>query len=104
MQGTIKVSTAELKSAASAFSSCGASISSKTRAMLDLVSSISGSVWSGEAATAYQNKFAGLADDIEKINKMIQEHVDDLNAMADAYDRAEQEAQQQASSLNSDII
>lgn len=48
--------------------------------------------------------FAGLEADISKINKMIQEHVTDLNTMADEYDRAEQQAQQEASALKNNII
>ena len=94
MDGTIKVSTQELRSASSQFSSYGSEIQNLTSQMLSLISGITGAVWSGEAASAYQSKFAGLEADISKINKMIQEHVTDLNTMADEYDRAEQQAQQ----------
>ena len=96
MDGTIKVSTQELRSASSQFSSYGSEIQNLTSQMLSLISGITGAVWSGEAASAYQSKFAGLEADISKINKMIQEHVTDLNTMADEYDRAEQQAQQDA--------
>ena len=101
MDGTIKVSTQELRSASSQFSSYGSEIQNL---MLSLISGITGAVWSGEAASAYQSKFAGLEADISKINKMIQEHVTDLNTMADEYDRAEQQAQQEASALKNNII
>ena len=94
MDGTIKVSTQELRRASSQFSSYGSEIQNLTSQMLSLISGITGAVWSGEAASAYQSKFAGLEADISKINKMIQEHVTDLNTMADEYDRAEQQAQQ----------
>ena len=100
MDGTIKVSTQELRSASSQFSSYGSEIQNLTSQMLSLISGITGAVWSGEAASAYQSKFA----DISKINKMIQEHVTDLNTMADEYDRAEQQAQQEASALKNNII
>lgn len=104
MDGTIKVSTQELRSASSQFSSYGSEIQNLTSKMLSLISGITGAVWSGEAASAYQSKFAGLEADISKINKMIQEHVTDLNTMADEYDRAEQQAQQEASALKNNII
>ena len=100
MDGTIKVSTQELRSASSQFSSYGSEIQNLTSQMLSLISGITGAVWSGEAAS----KFAGLEADISKINKMIQEHVTDLNTMADEYDRAEQQAQQEASALKNNII
>ena len=103
MDGTIKVSTQELRSASSQFSSYGSEIQNLTSQMLSLISGITGAVWSGEAS-AYQSKFAGLEADISKINKMIQEHVTDLNTMADEYDRAEQQAQQEASALKNNII
>ena len=97
MDGTIKVSTQELRSASSQFSSYGSEIQNLTSQMLSLISGIT-------AASAYQSKFAGLEADISKINKMIQEHVTDLNTMADEYDRAEQQAQQEASALKNNII
>ena len=96
MDGTIKVSTQELRSASSQFSSYGSEIQNLTSQMLSLISGIT--------ASAYQSKFAGLEADISKINKMIQEHVTDLNTMADEYDRAEQQAQQEASALKNNII
>ena len=108
MDGTIKVSTQELRSASSQFSSYGSEIQNLTSQMLSLISGITGAVWSGEAASAYQSKFAGLEADISKINKMIQEHVTDLNTMADDLRRMEytpnQLAQQEASALKNNII
>lgn len=104
MQGTLKVNSQTLKSASGEFSSCGTNVNNYTQQMLSLVSEISGAVWSGEAASAYQAKFAGLQADISKINAMIQEHVEDLNTMATEYERAEAAAQQEASALKSNLI
>lgn len=104
MQGTLKVTTSALTAASGEFSSCGSTVNNLTSQMLSLVSEISGAVWSGEAASAYQAKFAALQADIAKINTMIQEHVDDLNEMAAEYERAEGEAQQEASALKTDLL
>ncbi len=104
MTGTMKVEPAKLKSAASEFSSTSAQIKNATNSMVQTISALSGSVWSGEAASAYTNKFNGLNDEMQKIDKMIQEHVTDLNDMASSYERAEANAQQTASSLNSEIF
>lgn len=52
MDGTIKVSTQELRSASSQFSSYGSEIQNLTSQMLSLISGITGAVWSGEAASA----------------------------------------------------
>ena len=43
------------------------------------------SAWEGEAATAYINKFKSLETDIQTLIRMINEHVSDLNQMAEAY-------------------
>lgn len=104
MEGTIKVSTQDLRNASSKFSSCGSEMKNLATQMLTLISGISGAIWEGEAAQTYKSKFAALEADITKINTMVQEHVDDLNAMADEYDRAEQSAQQQASALKTNNI
>ncbi|MBR3200970.1 MAG: WXG100 family type VII secretion target [Mogibacterium sp.] len=104
MANTIKVETSRLKAAASEFSNTSAQIKNATNTMTQTVGQLSGSVWSGDAATAYANKFNGLQDEIQKIDKMIQEHVKDLNEMAAEYERAENEATQTASSLNSEIF
>lgn len=69
MDGTIKVSTQELRSASSQFSSYGSEIQNLTSQMLSLISGITGAVWSGEAASAYQSKFAGLKQTFPRSTK-----------------------------------
>ena len=104
MAGTLKVETTKLKSAASEFANTSSQIKNATNTMVQTVQQLTGSVWSGDAATAYTSKFNGLSDEIQKIDRMIQEHVQDLNDMAAQYERAESEAQQTASSLNAEIF
>lgn len=103
MTGTIKVSPEKLLSTSSEFASRGGRISSLTSQMLNLVSSLSSS-WEGEAATAYITKFRSLESDIQVLNRMIQEHVNDLEQMANAYLSAEQSNADDAASLASGII
>ena len=52
-----------------------------TGEMLSLIKSTN-SIWQGEAATAYGNKFASLSPDMEKLYRMVNEHVQDLQEMA----------------------
>ena len=89
---------------AAAFASCGSEVKNNTAQMLALVAGISQSVWSGASSASYLNKFQALGADIEKINKMLQEQVNDLTAMAEEYERAEQEAQTAASALKNNIV
>jgi WXG100 family type VII secretion target len=103
MEGTLKVSTDQLKSAAGQFSTSASTVSTLTQSMTTLVDGLS-SIWTGEAANAYRAKFDGLNDDIALINKKIQEHVDDLNQMADNYANAENDINTQVNTLSSDVI
>ncbi len=104
MANIIKVSTEKLVSTASAFQGTGNTIRNLTAQMTELVTGLSGSVWTGDAAEAYIAKFKGLQDDIEKMNKMITEHVSDLNEIAREYDSAEGTSTSQINTLSSDVI
>ncbi len=103
MTGILKVTPEKLMAASNEFSTVGKTVRSLTQEMNDIVSSLK-SVWMGEAATGYGAKFAELADDIEKINRMIQEHVTDLNSMAREYQTAEDANTQQSASLKTDRV
>lgn len=78
MTGTIKVSPDKLLSTSAEFSSQGNTIISLTGEMMNIVASMS-SVWEGEAASSYMTKFKSLESDIQTLNRMIQEHVNDLS-------------------------
>lgn len=103
MNGTINVSPEKLLSTSSEFSSSGSTINSLTSQMLNMVSSLT-SVWEGEASTAFVSKFNKLNDDINTLNRMIQEHVTDLNQMAEIYKNAEQANTDDSASLATDVI
>ncbi len=104
MTGTLKVSTAKLRSTASSFQSTGQHIQRMTSAMTNIVNQLSGRVWEGEAADAYKRKFGQLQDDINRMVRMINEHVTDLNAMAGEYERAENANKNAVNSLKDDVI
>lgn len=101
--GILKVTPEKLIAASAEFGTTGRTIRSLTQEMGDIVNSLK-SVWMGEAATGYGTKFAQLSDDIEKINRMIQEHVADLNEMAREYQAAEDASTEQSAGLNTDIV
>lgn len=104
MNGTLKVTPSKLKSTAASFQTAGNQIKTLTGQMTSTVKSLSGQVWSGDAATKYVNKFNGLNDDIQRMIKMVNEHVQDLNDMANAYEKAEQANITSAETLSSDVI
>ncbi len=104
MTGTLKVDTAKLISTAESFRSTGDTIRNLTNSMTETVNALTGQVWSGDARVKYTGQFNGLQDDINRIHKMITEHVTDLQEMAKAYESAEAKNESAASALASDVI
>ena len=104
MAGIIKVSTAKLTSTANSFQSTGNQIKSITNQMTTLVNSLNGSVWSDDAANAYKKKFGQLQDDINRMIKMVNEHVTDLNEMAREYESTQTANTNLANYLSGDVI
>ena len=90
MQGNILVTTQELMNASSEFQARNTAINDVTGQMLTLARGLN-SQWEGESATAFINRFNELEDDMQMINKMITEHVNDLQEMAATYEKAEQQ-------------
>lgn len=101
---TIKVDTQKLTSTATSFQNTGNQIKTLTQSMTNTVKELSGNVWSGDAATAYVKKFDGLQNDINKMIAMINEHVADLQTIAQQYEKAEAENIQAANALSADVI
>ena len=103
MDGILKVTPEKLISTAEEFSTTGTQVRNITQKMLELVESLKSS-WEGEAATAYSTKFHALNIDMEKMHKMIEEHVKDLQEMAQQYQQAESANVEAGSGLPGDII
>lgn len=101
--GLLKVTPEKLNQAASEFQTSGKNISSMTAEMMAIVDSLK-SIWQGNAATEFSGRFSGLRDDIEKINRIIEEHVNDLNQMALEYQNAEDASIEESVKLLSDIV
>lgn len=103
MDGIIKVDPQKLISTAEEFSGTGNQVKTLTDNMISIIDSLK-SVWEGEAATTYNTKFHQLQDDMDKMNRMIQEHVKDLNEMAQQYITAENTNIDTGNSLAGDVI
>jgi len=97
------VTPEELVRTSQEFSTCGQNVNTITQQMLEIVRSMS-STWSGEANTAYTTKFNGLDDDMQKIFKMIQEHVSDLQEIAKNFQNAENLNVETSGALNNNIL
>ncbi len=103
MDGILKVDPQKLISTADEFNATGTQIKGLTENMMSKVKSMS-SAWEGEASTTYINKFGELQDDMDRMFRMIQEHVKDLNDMAQQYITAENANIDLGSGLAGDVI
>lgn len=86
--GTLKVTPDKLKSTATEFKNQSTKIRTLTQNMISLVNGMN-SIWQGEAQQQYVSKFKALDGDMAQMVLLINEHVDDLNAMADNYAKTE---------------
>ena len=100
---SLKVTPEQLISTSEEFNAAGGQIRTLTSNMTSLVDGLKGA-WEGEAATAFNTKFHQLDDDMQKMYRMIDEHVKDLQEMARQYIDAENAAQDMANSLAGDVI
>lgn len=103
MEGYLKVTPAALQAKSGEFDQNRAIIRNLIEQMNSKVGGIS-SHWQGDASTAYQNSYNGLRDDIDRLDRMIAEHVRDLNEMAAIYSKAEDKAEQAGQALPKDAI
>jgi len=101
---TLKVSPEELQGTASDFQSKNQSIKQYTANMLQLITGISGDVWSGEAATAYIAKFRGLETDINVLSTKLEKEAANLIEIAAKYSAAESSNVSAAGALSSSVI
>ena len=84
MDGKLKVTPERLIEASDSFRSTNSTVRATTDEMVSVVNSLKGT-WQGEAADAFNSKFLMLQDDMDKIHRMIDEHVRDLQEMAEQY-------------------
>ena len=103
MQGQLLVTPEEMRSTADNLEGVHGQITTLTQQMLDDARNLA-SVWEGDAATAYINKFNSLEDDMQKMRNMLNEHVNDLRERAGIYENAEKLNESEANSLPSDAI
>ncbi len=103
MEGILKVTPEKLLETSSEFSAAGNKIKNLTDEMMRTVNGLKG-VWQGEAARIYSGRFGALQSDMDKLHRMIQEHVNDLQEMAGHYRTAEAANMEEGSALSANIV
>lgn len=103
MEGILRVTPEKLIQASGEFAAAGNQMKNLTSEMISQIQGMKG-VWQGEAAEAYGSKFHSLQTDMDKLYRMVQEHVKDLQEMAGQYQMAETGNTEQGSGLNIHVI
>ena len=100
---TLNVNAQDLINTAELFGESGSRVANVTGEMMSLITGLTG-VWNGPTAEYYISKFSALDDDICKMLGMINEHVADLEEMAQNYIAAEEYGMDAADVLSTDVI
>lgn len=103
MEGILKVTPEKLIQTSGEFATTGNQMKNLTSEMISQIQGMKG-IWQGEAADAYGTKFNSLQTDMDKLYRMVQEHVNDLQEMAAQYQMAETGNTEQGSGLNINVI
>ncbi len=103
MEGSLKVSPEELQAAAEEFGDRGNRIAVLMNEMISVMNSV-GEYWEGETSLTYTNKFKNLQEDINKVNSIIQSHVEELKTMSDQYKKLENHTKEISEGVLGEII
>ena len=103
MEGILRVTPEKLIQTSGEFATTGNQMKNLTSEMISQIQGMKG-IWQGEAADTYGSKFNSLQTDMDKLYRMVQEHVKDLQEMAALYQKAEAGNAQQSGSLNSNVV
>lgn len=98
IEGTLLVTPEVLQAKSRTFQSMAVQVKALHDDMIQRVNSLS-AAWEGNAADAYRVKFTALQTSMDTINRMIMEHSTDLEAMAQTYIDAENQASNVVDSL-----
>ena len=103
MEGRILVSTQDLLNASNDFQGSNSTIKDITGQMLALARNLN-KQWEGESSKYFISKFNDLEDDMQTIDKLISEHVKDLQEMAQSYENAEKQVSTIAQGVSTTLI
>ena len=103
MDGILKVTPEVLQNTASEFQTMNGQVKNTTGEMVNKINGLR-NTWQGAASDAFIAKVNGLQQDMDKIYSMINEHVTDLNDMAQTYINAENTNESAGSGLQAGIL
>ena len=99
MANFLRVTPEQVKETSTAFDTKGQEITKLASSANEIVQTLSGRVWSGDAASQYTTKFNTLYNDVAAVQQLITKMVQQLNTIATEYETTEAANTEQAGSL-----
>lgn len=100
----LRTSTDQLKAQAGRLQSQGGVLAAKVDQMVQVADTLTGSVWSGEAADAFRSIFDQLSMDANDMRNFTEDYAEQLTTIANKYEEAEDMNRQAASQLPTDVF
>ena len=100
----INVTPEKLKTTAASLQETGAGIRRTTADMMQPITGISTTIWSGDACSSFLGKFKGLEADINKMYQMIEEEAQNLITISKEYQSAEEQNKAASAALKNNVI
>lgn len=104
MANYFRVSPEEVKNTGAAFDEKGKQMERLAATANETVQTLSGRIWSGEAASKYTAQFNALYNDVAAIQQLITRMVAQLNEIASQYEQAETTSADEAGTLSGSVF
>ena len=104
MANYLRVTPEQVKETSTAFDTKGQEIIRLAASANEIVQTLSGRVWSGEAASQYTGKFNTLYNDVAAVQQLITKMVQQLNTIATEYETTEAVNTEQAGTLPGSVF
>ena len=104
MANYLRVTPEQVKETSTAFDTKGQEITKLAASANEIVQTLSGRIWSGEAATQYTSRFNTLYNDVAAVQQLITRMVQQLNTIATEYETTETANTEQAGSLPGSVF
>lgn len=104
MANYLRVTPEQVKQTGAAFDAKGQEIKALAASANEIVQTLTGRIWSGEAETQFTSKFNTMYNDIENVQKLITTMVQQLNEIAVEYETTESANTEQAGSLPGSVF
>ena len=90
MANFLRVTPEQVKEKSTEVDTKGQEITKLAASANEIVQTLSGRIWSGEAQQAYITRFKSLQEDIERLNKLITDEAQHLYTIAAEYSTTEE--------------